>query len=434
MVKYVPNHLFERSRNMKRRIIIAAAICAVIVTAVFAGSAEFADYLSKGIDDLIGQLGSDQWETREKATEDLMKLGLLAKPALEKALVHQDAEVRERASQILFPLRWQESFNKRLGSFTAQLKSKNISDLNLFNEVLYFVARGESAPLLVDVLKDTSQLPKIRENIASALGSGVVNPLLKDILEIYNGEKDEQVREKLIYLMGRVGKDEKVIAVLLAALSEQSHTIKNAALRTLGDIGDSSVIPVILKVLQGTDNNIKNVALYVLNRFHDESVKKELIRIMKEDTFGKEGILINLRMQAIGTLANYRLQKLIPDFLELAKKDKDPNVKIAVINALGQYRNEKSISPALVELYPTADPAIQPNILSAIQSVGDKDVIPILITLLSNQTDYDVFHRMLGTLQALASNQRFAPPAMPPEVKDGIIKQAREWWDKNKPG
>lgn len=419
---------------MKRRIIIAAAICAVMVTAVFAGSAEFADYLSKGIDDLIGQLGSDQWETREKATEDLMKLGLLAKPALEKALVHQDAEVRERASQILFPLRWQESFNKRLGSFTAQLKSKNISDLNLFNEVLYFVARGESAPLLVDVLKDTSQLPKIRENIASALGSGVVNPLLKDILEIYNGEKDEQVREKLIYLMGRVGKDEKVIAVLSAALSEQSHTIKNAALRTLGDIGDSSVIPVILKVLQGTDNNIKNVALYVLNRFHDESVKKELIRIMKEDTFGKEGILINLRMQAIGTLANYRLQKLIPDFLELAKKDKDPNVKIAVINALGQYRNEKSISPALVELYPTADPAIQPNILSAIQSVGDKDVIPILITLLSNQTDYDVFHRMLGTLQALASNQRFAPPAMPPEVKDGIIKQAREWWDKNKPG
>lgn len=59
------------------------------------------DDSSKKIQDLIRQLGSDDFQTRESATQELKKLGKAAEPALREALSHEDAEVRARARQAL---------------------------------------------------------------------------------------------------------------------------------------------------------------------------------------------------------------------------------------------------------------------------------------------------------------------------------------------
>ncbi len=53
------------------------------------------------IDELIRQLGSEDFATREKATEELRKIGRPAEEALRKAAESEDAEVQSRARTLL---------------------------------------------------------------------------------------------------------------------------------------------------------------------------------------------------------------------------------------------------------------------------------------------------------------------------------------------
>lgn len=57
--------------------------------------------LQSQIETLVAQLGDDEWRQREQAQKELTELGLAAKPKLETALKHKDAEIVFRAEQLL---------------------------------------------------------------------------------------------------------------------------------------------------------------------------------------------------------------------------------------------------------------------------------------------------------------------------------------------
>jgi hypothetical protein len=57
--------------------------------------------LQSKVEALVAQLGSDEWKQREAAQQQLSELGLAAKPRLEAALKHDDAEIVFRAEQLL---------------------------------------------------------------------------------------------------------------------------------------------------------------------------------------------------------------------------------------------------------------------------------------------------------------------------------------------
>src|SRR5215472_976752 len=56
----------------------------------------------KEVRDLIGRLGDDDFETREKASERLRQLGEAVVPALREATGSPDPEVRSRAADLIF--------------------------------------------------------------------------------------------------------------------------------------------------------------------------------------------------------------------------------------------------------------------------------------------------------------------------------------------
>src|SRR5262245_54326153 len=59
------------------------------------------DETRKKIQDLVGQLGAEEFAAREKATEELRKIGKAAEPALRKAAASEDPEVRSRVKGLL---------------------------------------------------------------------------------------------------------------------------------------------------------------------------------------------------------------------------------------------------------------------------------------------------------------------------------------------
>ena len=57
--------------------------------------------LADRIEQLIAQLGDDEWQQRQSAHDRLADLGVAAKPHLEKAVKHDDLEIVYRAEQLL---------------------------------------------------------------------------------------------------------------------------------------------------------------------------------------------------------------------------------------------------------------------------------------------------------------------------------------------
>jgi membrane-associated protease RseP (regulator of RpoE activity) len=87
-------------------------ICLLLVSLTFVFRAHAADALppANGADNaelerkiaqLIRQLGDADWQIRERATAELVKIGRPALPQLEKALTRNDAEIKQRSQHII---------------------------------------------------------------------------------------------------------------------------------------------------------------------------------------------------------------------------------------------------------------------------------------------------------------------------------------------
>ena len=84
--------------------------------------------------ELVGQLGNDEFAAREAAHARLAKMGRLAKPALTSAAAtHPDPEVRSRCRELL-PKAAAEDMKARLDTFLADADGKYEHDLPGWNE------------------------------------------------------------------------------------------------------------------------------------------------------------------------------------------------------------------------------------------------------------------------------------------------------------
>jgi len=73
---------------------------------------------SAQIDALVRELGSDKFAAREAASRELVRLGMVTQPALERASQSPDAEVRLRARSVLATV-IESDFQQRLEAFAA---------------------------------------------------------------------------------------------------------------------------------------------------------------------------------------------------------------------------------------------------------------------------------------------------------------------------
>jgi len=77
----------------------AAAGCLVTVDLKEPGAAD--ESIAKKVSMLVEQLGEDEWDSREKATRELIAIGRPAVPRLSEAAQSPDAEVKWRATHVL---------------------------------------------------------------------------------------------------------------------------------------------------------------------------------------------------------------------------------------------------------------------------------------------------------------------------------------------
>lgn len=93
---------------------------------------------------LVAQLGDESYEVRQQAAEQLAKLGLPARQALEEGLHHADPEVRRRCRWILADV-LEADYQRRLEAFVADTEGKQQHDIPGWNRYCRLVGSDRTA-------------------------------------------------------------------------------------------------------------------------------------------------------------------------------------------------------------------------------------------------------------------------------------------------
>jgi len=130
--------------NSPYRLCFATALGLALLssTTAPANASEAAETERNKLSDLVRQLGSDVYEEREKASQQLQRVGLAAKSALEKGSADEDAEIRRRCQELL-PALIEIDLQRRIAAFLADKDGKGVHDIPLWTT--FRKAAGEDA-------------------------------------------------------------------------------------------------------------------------------------------------------------------------------------------------------------------------------------------------------------------------------------------------
>jgi HEAT repeat protein len=183
---------------------------------------------------LIEKLGDTEFEVRQKAEEDLRKLGSLIQPLLRQAEKHTDPEIRKRAKKCLQAIENDKAtplspvtarliaIRKPKGAAEALLAFLPFADDESLQEelqsALSAVAYPEGKPstVLVTALKDKS--PTRRAAAAVALANGPMGELHKPIARMLK-DTDAGVRLKVALALA-YAREIEAVPVLIALIGE----------------------------------------------------------------------------------------------------------------------------------------------------------------------------------------------------------------------
>src|SRR5262245_55699521 len=121
---------FPRSevQRMMKRFLLPGLLTGLALVALASVPAK-ADRIDKAAkpsaDKLVEQLGSDSFNVRKKAYEQLQAMGEAALPALQKATSSKDTEVRKKASELVAKIEKQAATTKALAATQVHLVYKN---------------------------------------------------------------------------------------------------------------------------------------------------------------------------------------------------------------------------------------------------------------------------------------------------------------------
>ena len=144
-------------------------------------------------------------------------------------------------------------------------------------------------------------------------------------------DKDEGIRRKAAYALGRIAADpQETLAVLLAAFKDDNEDVRQAASDALAKFG-AEAVPGIMKALKDSDVKVRLQAAHAVTEMGTEA--KDTAPVLRELLLGKEveqcSCALSTPQAALAKLGKTGVPALIDGF-----KDDRPNVSQACVQSL----------------------------------------------------------------------------------------------------
>lgn len=248
-------------------------------------------------------------------------------PGLIKSLGHKDIDVQYMAVEALGDLQDPAAIPPLV---------------NMLSEDQYSAVRWKSAETLVKIGKES------------------VEPLI-----VLLHHTDEDVRWKAAIALGEIG-DVRAIDPLIGLLCDQDRYVKGRVAIALGMIGQPAVTPLIRALGEG-DGSLRWGAAIALGRIRDPRAIAPLVRALGDK-------YENVRSEALASLK--------------AMEDGNLDLFIQLLNEVGNVALQDYMANApagngpgssgITDFLLSIDPDIRKRLVSALFSVGDPDLDPLI--------------------------------------------------------
>ena len=191
------------------------------------------------------------------------------------------------------------------------------------------------------------------------------------------------------------------VAALAAALRDENKGVRDAATRSLAEIGNKNVARAVVEYLSDGNITTRNLAAELLMRLKDESVDALLPYLYDADP--------NVRKFAVDILGVNGSIQSVPHLVELLK-DPDENVVISAVEALGNVKSETAVTPLIMAFeeieYAKATTAEAIGKIGGVQ--GTDFLLSKLTVMITDQTsDPLLVYAMLEALSAVGYDRAF---------------------------
>jgi HEAT repeat protein len=333
---------------------------------------------------LIEQLGSQEFEARERASEQLRRMGRVVFPQLRQETMNRDPEVARRAQRCIELIE-----SDRTGDLA-------IAALRLLDRRL----GARATPALIEAL----------------------------------GDVDETVQRYAGEALLRLGnEDRRVVAVLASAVTHQNSQVRTQTIEVLGQFGGkaSGATPSLCEALKDPVLSVRRAAARMLGVIqpNPETAVPALIAALEDKDRTPDNHEMSVPEAAAGSLGNLgpRAKAGLPALLR-ASASKDVKLRFQAILALGTIdRDGNSVIPTLLGTLKEQDEqCLRRAAAWALGEIGPraKEGIPFLLTALKCEDVRDSETSQLiqcAVLEALGKMGAEAKEAIP-----SILKRVRD--------
>jgi HEAT repeat protein len=303
---------------------------------------------------LINALEDDDGTVRQYAAEALGKIGdnQALKP-LTAALRDRKSKVQEAAREAIEKIIWDLKRKHLLSPLHASLKSRESVVRTIAAKALLELRDPLSVDALIEALNDNdAEVQKLTREALKAIGRPAVEPLtvfLRDdnpyicmvVIKLLGDIGDKlavghligvmkhfaswQLRYEAAAALGKI-KDPRVVGPLLEALNDRNIRVKEAAAKSLKEVGEPAVEPLIAS-LRDENQEVCFKAIVLLGEIGDSRAVEPLVGVLKNFE------LWAMRFEAAKALGMIKDPRAIGPLTE-ALYDKDEYVREGAEGAL----------------------------------------------------------------------------------------------------
>lgn len=287
-------------------------------------------------------LKSPHENLRYAAANSLGSMGDAARPAvpeLIKALKDPgNSNIRNLAAAALYHLTGPEHA-EFVPQLTDALEQENTSGFAV--EALRRI--GPNAPGVLEAMSKALAKPKLTLSAVSALrkfGRDAENAIPALLVALKHS--NPHVRQAVAELLGRIGKSsDPVVAALIEATADKIPEVHKSAVQALKHLGVDTrvVVRQLLAIVQTPESTRRIEATAALRNCDPKAV--EALSILQE-LITDETLPVALRIEAArSAVAIAPEEERTCDFLQSAMKDKDPSIRCAIAESMGEMKTKR---------------------------------------------------------------------------------------------
>ncbi|MFH1823912.1 MAG: HEAT repeat domain-containing protein [Candidatus Firestonebacteria bacterium] len=306
---------------------------------------------NKNINETIIKLGSNDFKTRVKAGNELLKLDKEAVDGLIKSLNSKNIYRACLSANILGKLKDKKAIiplGEVLKSGFPSLKISaieslgNIKDessisylINTLSDSFYshyegeYKVREKASEVLIKVYKNKA-LPYLLKAVKNpSLRWYTLETLIKfkplpkgleDILNEALADGDEKIRLTAIKGVSNVQDKNKFFSSFVKLIADKNATIRHEVVKLLAEIPKKESLDLLILALSDSDKDVVNESIKALGKFKLDDVKELLVKLAEDEKMD-----VSIRWNAIKSLGeNFKKY----DILELKKLLEDENIWI----------------------------------------------------------------------------------------------------------